>query len=58
MSFDYEKSDYREIELVKISIKINNKLIEEFSQICPKINALKNAKKLVEKLKEVNLFIN
>lgn len=50
VSFDYEEDDFRPIELVKISIQINNQIVDEFSTICPRTLAQQKTRQLVEKL--------
>ncbi|KAK0423158.1 hypothetical protein QR680_008004 [Steinernema hermaphroditum] len=51
-SFDYEHDGYDETNLVKLSILINGRSIDEFSQIVPAAMAQERAKKLVRRLKE------
>ena len=50
-SFDFEVSDYREANLVKLDILVNHQAIEALSQVVPQIKAQKISRSLVEKLK-------
>lgn len=50
-SFDYEVTDYRPTELVKIDILINSKPVDALAQLCYKGNAVERAKQVCERLK-------
>lgn len=52
-SMNYDFSDYRKSELVKLDILLAGDLIEAFSRIVPKDRAYSEGKSTVEKLKEV-----
>jgi GTP-binding protein LepA len=54
-SIDHKDDGYRECELTKISIYLNEKLINEFSQICPQAIARSKADFLVNGIKKVAL---
>ncbi len=50
-SFDYEVTDYRPTDLVKIDILINSKPVDALSQLCYRPNAAEHAKIVCERLK-------
>uniref|UniRef100_A0AC35UHN3 Translation factor GUF1 homolog, mitochondrial n=1 Tax=Rhabditophanes sp. KR3021 TaxID=114890 RepID=A0AC35UHN3_9BILA len=50
-SFSYEFDGYEPSDLTKLSIHINNRLIEEFSQVVPVSMAHERAKTIVNRLK-------
>ncbi len=52
-SFEYEVTDYKAIDAVKVDILVNKEVIEALSFIALEENAQEKAKKLVNKLKEV-----
>ncbi len=52
-SLEYEVTDYRKIEAVKIDILVNREIIEALSFISLEENAQEKARKLVAKLKNV-----
>ena len=52
-SLEYEVTDYRKIEAVKIDILVNREIIEALSFISLEENAQEKARKLVSKLKNV-----
>jgi GTP-binding protein LepA len=52
-SLDYEFDGYRDAQLVKIDILVNNTLVDAFSRIVPPDQAHDMGKALVHKLKEV-----
>lgn len=51
-SLDFELSDYRDADLVKLDILVNHEPIEGLAQIAPKEKAETIGRKLVEKLKD------
>ncbi len=51
-SFDYEISDYRDTELVKLQIMINGKPVDALSQLVFKDNAYARARIVCKKLRE------
>lgn len=51
-SMNYELSDYRANELIKLDIIIAEEKVEAFSRIVPKIWAFSEGKRIVEKLKD------
>ncbi len=51
-SFDYELSDYRRSDLVKLDILINHEYVDALSFIVFKDNAYERGKRMCEKLKE------
>lgn len=51
-SFDYEISDYRESDLVKLDILVNGQRVDALSQIVHRSKARQRALKICEKLKE------
>jgi len=51
-SFDYELSDYRESDLVKLDILVNGQKVDALSQIVHRDKARQKALKICEKLKE------
>ncbi len=51
-SFDYELSEYRRSELVKLDILLNGDMVDALSFIIHKDNAYSRARKMCEKLKE------
>ncbi len=51
-SFDYELSDYRESDLVKLDILVNGQKVDALSQIVHRDKARQRAVKICEKLKE------
>ncbi|MBO6138387.1 MAG: elongation factor 4 [Lachnospiraceae bacterium] len=51
-SFDYELSEYKRSELVKLDILINHEYVDALSFIVFKDNAYERGKKMCEKLKE------
>ncbi len=50
-SFDYEVTDYRPTDLIKIDILINGKPVDALSQLCYRENAVERAKVVCERLK-------
>ncbi|MBQ2314954.1 MAG: translation elongation factor 4 [Treponema sp.] len=50
-SFDYELTDYRATDLVKIDILINSKPVDALAQLCFRQNAVERAKTVCERLK-------
>jgi GTP-binding protein LepA len=52
-SLDYELKGYQAAELVKIDILVNHELVDALSFIVHKVKAYQQAKKIVEKLKEI-----
>ena len=52
-SLDYEFDGYREAQLVKIDVLVNNMLVDAFSRIVPPNQAQDVGKAIVHKLKEV-----
>ncbi len=52
-SFDYELSDYRKVDLVKMEILVNGKSVDALSQLVVRDNARMRGKQIVDKLKEV-----
>lgn len=52
-SMNYEPTDYRVSDLVKMDILVAGEIVESFSRIVPKNKAQKEGKFVVEKLKEV-----
>ena len=59
-SFDYEFKEYRQSELVRLDIHVNNEPVDALSFIVFKDSAYKRGRKMVEKLKTViprQLFI-
>ncbi|HBG65370.1 MAG TPA: elongation factor 4 [Treponema sp.] len=50
-SFDYELTDYRATDLVKIDILINGKPVDALAQLCFRQNAVERAKIVCERLK-------
>ena len=50
-SFDYEVIGYRPIELVKVDILLNGKMVDALSQLTFKENASERARKICERLK-------
>ncbi len=50
-SFDYELYEYKESEVVKLDIIVNNEAIDAFSFVVHKDNAVSYGRKLVEKLR-------
>jgi GTP-binding protein LepA len=57
VSFDYDEDGYREIELVKVGVRVNGKPVDEFSLICPHASAHQRAKRLVEKLRVASVLL-
>ncbi|TKR95816.1 hypothetical protein L596_009936 [Steinernema carpocapsae] len=51
-SFDYELDGYDETNVVKLSLLLNGRSVDEFSQIVPAAMAQEKAKKLVRRIKE------
>jgi GTP-binding protein LepA len=51
-SFDYELTDYRETELVKVDILVNGERVDALSQLVHKDRAVERAKYACEKLKD------
>ncbi|MBI2012358.1 elongation factor 4, partial [Candidatus Curtissbacteria bacterium] len=51
-SFDFEVSEYRDANLVKLDILVNHQSVEGLAQIVPRERAEEISRKLVEKLKE------
>ncbi|MFH4977790.1 hypothetical protein AB6A40_004499 [Gnathostoma spinigerum] len=51
-SFDYEHCGYREVELSKLVITVNNTVIDEFSEVLPASMLKERAKLLVTRLKQ------
>ncbi|VDK56445.1 unnamed protein product [Anisakis simplex] len=51
-SFDYELDGYDEVNLVKMSISINDVIVNEFSQVIPAPMAKERAKLIVSSLKK------
>ncbi|KAI1717543.1 elongation factor tu GTP binding domain-containing protein [Ditylenchus destructor] len=51
-SFDYIDDGYREVDLTKITLRINGRPVDEFSMICPESQARSKAKHIVQKLKQ------
>lgn len=54
-SFDYEHDGYEETSLTKLCISINNKAVDEFSQVLPNSMVKERAKFLVFRLKNVSV---
>ncbi len=52
-TLDYEISDYRKSDLVKLDILLAGKMVDSFSSIVPKAEAYYRGRKMVEKLKEL-----
>lgn len=52
-SLDYELKGYQVAELVKVDILVNHELVDALSFIVHKVKAYQQAKKIVEKLKEI-----
>lgn len=52
-SFDYEPLDYQEGDLVKLDIRVANKVVDALSIIVPKSKAYERGKELVEAMKEI-----
>jgi GTP-binding protein LepA len=52
-SLDYELKGYQAAELVKIDILVNHELVDALSFIVHKVKAYQQARKIVEKLKEI-----
>lgn len=52
-TFDYEHIGYREGDLVKVKILINNAEIDSFSMVSHKAVAYEKGRKLIEKLREI-----
>lgn len=52
-SLDYELKGYQAAELVKVDILVNHELVDALSFIVHKVKAYQQAKKIVEKLKEI-----
>ncbi|OQA91549.1 MAG: Elongation factor 4 [Elusimicrobia bacterium ADurb.Bin231] len=52
-SFDYEMSDYKESDVVKLDILVNNETIDAFSFVVHKDKAVSCGRKLVEKLRSL-----
>lgn len=50
-SFDYEITDYRPTDLIKIDILINGKPVDALAQLCFRPNAVEHAKVVCERLK-------
>ena len=50
-SFDYEITDYRPTDLIKIDILINSKPVDALAQLCFRPNAVEHAKVVCERLK-------
>ncbi len=51
-SFDYEVTDYRPTDLVKIDILLNGKSVDALAQLCFRQSAVERAKKVCERLKD------
>jgi len=52
-SLDYELKGYQAAELVKVDILVNHELVDALSFIVHKVKAYQQARKIVEKLKEI-----
>ncbi|HAW49515.1 TPA: elongation factor 4 [bacterium] len=52
-SFDYDLSDYKEIDLVKLDILLAGEVVEPLASLIRKEDAYSKAKKLVIRLKEI-----
>jgi GTP-binding protein LepA len=52
-SLEYQVTDYREVDAVKVDILVNKEVVEALSFITLQENAQQRAKKIVHKLKEV-----
>jgi len=52
-SFDFEMTDYKNANLVKVDVLVNHKIVEGLSQIVPRGKSQTFASKFAEKLKEV-----
>ena len=50
-SFDYELTDYRPTDLIKIDILINGKPVDALAQLCYRPSAVERAKQVCERLK-------
>ncbi len=50
-SFDYEVTDYRTTDLIKIDILINGKPVDALAQLCYRPSAVERAKQVCERLK-------
>ena len=51
-SFDYEVTDYRPTDLVKIDILLNGKSVNALAQLCFRQSSVERAKKVCERLKD------
>jgi len=51
-SFDYEHAGFRAADLCKLDVKLNGKMVEEFSMIIPEAEARQRARELAVKLRE------
>ena len=51
-SFDYEVTDYRPTDLVKIDILLNGKSVDALAQLCFRQSSVERAKKVCERLKD------
>ena len=51
-SFDYEVTEYRSTDLVKIDILINGKPVDALAQLCFRQSAVERAKQVCERLKD------
>ncbi|KAI3645267.1 hypothetical protein MP228_011431 [Amoeboaphelidium protococcarum] len=52
-SFDYVESQYKESDLVKIEIALNNEVVDAFSAICHRSVAEAKGRRICAKLKEI-----
>ena len=50
-SFDYEVTDYRPTDLIKIDILINSKPVDALAQLCFRANAVEKAKTVCSRIK-------
>ncbi|WP_281951312.1 translation elongation factor 4 [Nitrosophilus kaiyonis] len=52
-SFDYEPSDYKEGDLVKLDVRVAGEVVDALSIIVPKEKAFYRGRELVKKMKEI-----
>ena len=51
-SFDYELSDYREGDLIKLSILVNEEMVDALSMVIHKDFAVRQGRLMCERLKD------